>query len=120
MLNPDQVLLLYEIYGVTQAPNSVIDSGHYGLATTPNPVWQQTSIKQQLDQAIETIDSDFAISDRVVKILKEYECLGLDPSPIERDGYSFRYQRSLRRIKQVLYSYTGIIPNDSSNAITLG
>lgn len=120
MLTPSQELLLYEIYGVTKAADSVIDSGYYGLATTPNPVWQQTSIKQQLEKAIEIIESDSAISDRVAKILKEYECLGLDPSPIERDGYSFRYQRSLRRIKQLLYSYTGIIPSETTNAVPLG
>jgi hypothetical protein len=121
MLSPDQELLLYELYGVTKAADTVIDSGFYGLATTPNPVWQQTSLQQQLEKAIELINDDSAKVDRVGKILSEYQCLGLDPSNIDRDGYTFRYRNSLRRLKQVLYTYTGVIPCDGqSNTIPLG
>jgi hypothetical protein len=120
-LDRDQENLLYEIYGITRADDTVIDSGDYGLAITPMPIWSNASLQDRLAAAILKINSDHAMTRRVAKIVKEYECLALDPSQIERNGYSFRYNRSVNELKKRLYTYTGIVPaNGNANAVRLG
>lgn len=120
-LSSAQENLLHEIYQVTKASDVVIDGNFYGIAIAPQPVWIQGSLRDRLAAAIVAINADLGMSDRVGKILGQYDCLGLDPSNIDRNGYSFRYNQSVKRLKEALYTYTGIIPSDGqANNIGLG
>jgi hypothetical protein len=102
--------LLREIYGVSVTGGEIIISNPdpSGLPFTNYPFAFRTGIKQQLELAIAEIDLNPNASDRVTEILDEYQSWDLDPSPIEKDGYSFRHRRSLKRIMDVLTPYTRI------------
>lgn len=96
MLAPEEELLLFELYGIT-TPGTAIPIGEVDVV-----------IQNQLMAAIASINSDVAKVLRVQEILSEYTSIALDPSPIEREGYSFRLNRNLDHIKRLLYSYTAI------------
>jgi hypothetical protein len=120
-LNREQENLIYELYGVTRADDTVIESGDYGLAITPAPFWSNTSLKNRIAAAIVKINANPEQVARVATIVGQYSCMGLDPSSIERNGYKFNYNSSIAELKKRLYTYTGIVPAEgNANRITLG
>ena len=67
------------------------------------------SINQRLSTAITALDINEVRSTRVSEIITEYENFALDPSPIQKDGYSFSARRNVKAIYKALMPYTGIL-----------
>ena len=67
------------------------------------------SVNQRLSNAIAALDFNEVRSNRVSEILAEYENFALDPSPIQKDGYSFSARRAIKAIYKALMPYTGIL-----------
>jgi len=121
MLTEAQKLKLYEVYEVSHQADIVVTLGQGGQSL-PSPVFGVLQgVKAQLDIAIAFINTDAAQSERVGEILAEFDTFWLDPSTIDREGYKFNPTRNLKRIRQALFPYTGILFNSSSsNRIPLG
>lgn len=118
-LSDESILLLREIYDATIAPETIVAQN--GMSLSPYPIWTSTSLERRLQAAIDQIDRSQAAVDRVTEILSKYKELELDPSNIDRDGYSLRYKKSVRVLRRALYSYTGIwAESESNNQIRLG
>jgi hypothetical protein len=109
--------ILREIYEVPPSGDVVIAGDNTGYPTGfPLPTGGNNSIRQRLELAIAQLDTDVVSSTRVSAILAEYSNFDLDRSPIDKDGYSFRWQRNMAAIYKALYAYTGIlIRMDSGN-----
>lgn len=122
-LSDDTVLVLYEIYGVTFAPRTVITPGG-GLPPMLNITSTfHSSVQQQLEEAIARINASESQVKRVTEIVAEYSNFALDRSSIDRDGYSFKASRNLKAVQEALYTYTGILiqmPGRSNCRINLG
>lgn len=102
--------ILREIYEVPPVGDVVIAGDNTGYPTGfPLPTGGNNSIRQRLELAIATLDTDVVSSTRVSAILAEYSNFDLDRSPIDKDGYSFRWQRNMKAIYKALYAYTGIL-----------
>ena len=102
--------ILREIYEVPPVGDIVIaDEGDGYPSSFPLPSGGNNSIRQRLELAIAQLDTDLTSSTRVSAILAEYSNFALDPSPIDKDGYSFRSQRGMKAIYKALYAYTGIL-----------
>lgn len=111
--------LLHELYDAPYSSNTI--AAQNGYAISPFPIHTQTSLKQQLEAAIADIDADETKVTRVSEILAKYKDLDLDPSNIDRNGYSLRYKRSIRTLTRTLYTYTGIwVGTANSNQTPLG
>lgn len=112
--------LLYEIYEVSYRQTTTITGGG-GSAPTPTLFDVAVGVKKQLEDAIAEIDADDSQSARVGAIVAQYEEISTDFSTIDREGYSFRPEKNLSRIRKVLYPYTGIVFSPSGgNRIVLG
>lgn len=109
--------ILREIYEVPPIGDVVIAGDNTGYPTGfPLPTGGNNSIRQRLELAIARLDTLPTESTRVSTILAEYSNFDLDRSPIDKDGYSFRWQRNMKAIYKALYAYTGIlIRMDSGN-----
>lgn len=119
-LTTAQINLLHEVYECPQIA-TVIATGGTGVALPPLYIGTYTSVQTQLKAAIDFINQDVSRVTRVGEILAEYEGLALDPSPIERDGYSFSASRNLKAIRRALYPLTGILWNQAvTNRTPLG
>lgn len=102
--------ILREIYEVPPVGDVVIAGDNTGYPTGfPLPTGGNNSIRQRLELAIAQLDTDVVSSTRVSAILAEYSNFDLDRSPIDKDGYSFRWQRNMKAIYKALYAYTGIL-----------
>jgi len=80
------------------------------------------SVTQRLSTAIAALDLNEVRSNRVSEIIAEYETFNLDPSPIQKDGYSFSARRNIKAIYKALMPYTGILmqTGDSMTITPLG
>ncbi|MBW4660935.1 MAG: hypothetical protein KME15_19850 [Drouetiella hepatica Uher 2000/2452] len=119
-LSDRQEHLLFELYGIPYS-SKTISLGSNGLASMPPLTELHQSAKDRLQEAILEINIDPFKTERVGEILAEYEGISLDPSTIEREGYSFRFGRSISNLKDRLYAYTGIrVAGSFSNRMPLG
>ncbi|MBL1177651.1 hypothetical protein [Pantanalinema sp. GBBB05] len=126
-LTDAQKHLLHELYEVPYTSNVVYTSGK-GTAlgpaaqTTALAMFVENQVRNQLNAAIVEIDADETRVTRVGVILSRYEDLDLDPSNIDKDGYSFRYQKAVRELKRALSTYTGIwvVGGNNGNQTPLG
>jgi len=115
--------ILREIYEVPPIGDVVIAGDNTGYPTGfPLPTGGNNSIRQRLELAIQRLDTLPTESARVSAILAEYSNFDLDRSPIDKDGYSFRWQRNMKAIFNALYAYTGILirMGGGSNQTPLG
>lgn len=113
-------LLLHEIYQVPRT-NTTVVSGGYATASMSVVSWDYyRGVRDQLLEAIDTIDADEVAVQRVEEILVPYTEISTDRSHIDRDGYSFRPGRNLQAIKEALYPYTGIIMESRRGGNTFG
>lgn len=102
--------ILREIYEVPPVGDVVIAGDNTGYPTGfPLPTGGNNSIRQKLELELVNIDASPTKSARVSAILEEYSNFDLDRSPIDKDGYSFRWQRNMKAIYKALYAYTGIL-----------
>ncbi|GAC1493084.1 MAG: hypothetical protein NVS2B14_06060 [Chamaesiphon sp.] len=110
VLTSRQQQLLYEIYEVPYQIDIVITIGDG--ATLPSHIFGVIEgVKQRLDAAIAFINLEDSKVTRVGEILTEFETL----------RYSFKPNRNLRRLRQTLFPYTGIIFSEqTSNKLMLG
>jgi hypothetical protein len=106
---------LYEIYEVSHTQITTVTSGS-GYASTSTLFDVFKGVKQQLQDAILTIDADAGQVARVGEILSEFDNWALDPSTIDREGYSLKPSRNYKRVRMLLYSYTGILFRNSSGS----
>jgi len=119
-LTDRQEHLLFELYGLTYSPETVV-LGDHGFSTQPPFTEFQVSATTRLQRAILEINIDPYKVERVGEVLKEYEEIALDPSSIDREGYVFRQSKSIRTLKDRLYSYTGIrSQSHQGNRLRLG
>lgn len=113
-LTADQQNRLFEIYQVPVTLDTTVIGGASGLFQTPVVSLAglgQASVKGQLEKALVSINASAAQSERVAAILAEYDGFALDPSNIDKNGYSFRADKARKAILNALYVYTGIVPN---------
>lgn len=104
-----QELLLYEIYGLTE-PDAPIAARETNIDYT-----------NRVTEAINKINIDPNKVARVGEILEEYDQIALDPSNIDKDGYSFRMAKSIRLLTIRLYTYTGIpVRGKTNNQFKIG
>jgi len=106
LLTDRQTNLLYELYGLPFQLKT-ITLGDSGLSSAPPMTELFQSAKDRLAEAIGEINLEPDKVARVGEILTEYEGLSLDPSKIDRDGYSFKFRDSVQNLKERLYPYTG-------------
>lgn len=112
--------LLHEIYGIPYSNQTAI-AGDVYTRTVPMIAEAFVELQTHLLAAIDRIDSDETMVQRVGEILQKYSDLDLDPSNIDRDGYSLRYQKSIRTLQKALFPYTSIRAGDRScNSLRLG
>lgn len=110
LLTDTEKAILREIYEVPPLGDVIIAGEGDGYPSSfPLPTGGNNSIRQRLETAIATLDTDITASTRVSAILAEYSNFDLDRSPIDKDGYSFRWQRNMKAIYKALYAYTGIM-----------
>jgi len=123
LLTDRQTNLLYELYGLPFQLKT-ITLGETGLSSAPPLTDLFQSAKDRLREAIGEINLEPDKVARVGEILAEYEGLSLDPSKIDRDGYSFKFRDSIQNLKERLYPYTGIrVPRSGGgrgNRVPLG
>lgn len=114
--------LLMEIYGVTDMQEVYAAPGQSISSILPVSFSLTTPIVKQIDDAIASINTSPEKAARVETILAEYESISLDPSNIDREGYAFRLERTLTRIKALLRPYTGIFVGErgGSNITPVG
>lgn len=119
-LTDRQEHLLFELYGIPYSSTTIVMGGS-GLSSLPPLTELVATPKEHLRRAILDINLDPTKVERVAEILKEYESLSLDASPIDREGYQLRPNRNIRNLQQRLYPYTGIrICANDAHRIPLG
>lgn len=126
-LTDAQKHLLHEIYEVPYTSSVAYTSGK-GTAlgpaahTTSLAMFVEIQVRTQLNKAIVEIDADETRVTRVGTILSRYEDLDLDPSNIDKDGYSFRYRKAIAELRRALWTYTGIavVGGNGGNQTPLG
>ncbi|PSB26214.1 hypothetical protein [Stenomitos frigidus] len=113
--------LLYELFGIPYEPIAV-ETGEYGMPITQAILDPIQAPATRLKAAISSIDADETKVVRVREILAAYSDLSLDPSPIERNGYSLRPGKNIRLYRRLLFTYTGLISdiNTHGNRLPLG
>lgn len=62
---------------------------------------------------VSSINANESYVTRVAEVIEEYRGWSTDPSPIDREGYSFRAKRNLRALRAILYPYVGILIESS-------
>ncbi|MHC5825309.1 MAG: hypothetical protein ACYT04_58040 [Nostoc sp.] len=121
MLSDHQANLLFEVYELTQRDTTVVVGGEGTSRLEPDLFDSNTPVRQALTDAIALINSSPSQTLRVGVILEEFECISLDPSNIDKDGYQMRPDKILDAIRARLYPYTGILfKKNKSNKIPLG
>lgn len=100
--------LLYEVYGLPLPTTTQIVVGgslyYEGSVSRLNV----NALSKSLSNAIDLINTNQSVVDRVTEILDEFEGFAIDPSNIDKDGYSFRASQSKKAILEALKPYTGI------------
>ena len=122
-LTPDEEVLLYEIYECPQpGVDQVVLSPGDGVSVFPTYLAGATRVQDQLVKAIVFINASAARSDRVSAVLEEYAGFATDPSPIDREGYSFRASRNLKAFRRILYPIVGVLmtSGNTNNQMNLG
>ena len=122
-LTDHQINLLFEVYEITQRDTTVVVGGEGSSRLQPDLFNSNTSVRQALLDAITAINNLPSQAERVGVILEEFECISLDPSNIDKDGYQLRPNKNLAAIRRSLYPYTGILFKKNSgmcNIIPLG
>lgn len=109
MLNEHQINLLFEVYEITQRDTTVVVGGEGSSRLEPDLYNTNTPARQALSNAITAISESPSQVKRVGIILEEFECLSLDPSNIDKDGYQLRPNKNLAAIRARLFPYTGIL-----------
>jgi hypothetical protein len=112
--------LLFEIYQIprTARATTYIGGANY-FGSTDFPTDNRS--KEQLEEALVSINTSSAKVRRVKEILEEYMNFSTDPSNIDSKGYSFRAGKSLAALQRALQPYTGIlISTRNSNRVNLG
>lgn len=104
--------LLHEIFEIPYEPIAVQvgEAGFEVAASLLNPFQGTTA---RLNAAIISIDSDETMVTRVSEILTEFKDLSLDPSRIERNGYSLNPAKNICILQQRLFVYTGLLTRRS-------
>ncbi|NWF61783.1 MAG: hypothetical protein HXY43_21620 [Fischerella sp.] len=123
MLTDHQVNLLFEVYEITVRSTTVVIGGEGTSRLQPDLFGSNTSVRQALLDAIAAINESQSQVERVGVILEEFECISLDPSNIDKDGYQLRPHKNLAAIRARLYPYTGILfqkNGSESNKFKLG
>lgn len=113
--------LLFELFGLPYEPIAV-ETGEYGIPITQAVLDPIQAPATRLQAAIVSIDADETKVLRVREILTAYNDLSLDPSNIERNGYSLRPNKNIRHFRRLLFTYTGLISdvNTGGNRLPLG
>lgn len=114
---------IYELYETTSPGSfdSVIVAGSGGVTLTPNFLNSVTPIQTRLKEAIEFIDQDPSKVAAVQQLMDEYEGVRTDPSDIDKNGYKFRFTRTIKNLRTRMHPYTGILWNSGqSNRIPQG
>jgi len=122
-LTDHQINLLFEVYEITQRDTTVVVGGEGTSRLQPDLFNSNTSVRQALYEAIAAINDSPSQVERVGVILGEFECISLDPSNIDKDGYQLRPNKNLAAIRRSLYPYTGILFKKNSgcdNRVNLG
>jgi hypothetical protein len=122
-LTDHQVNLLFEVYEITQRDTTVVVGGEGSSRLEPDLFNSNTPVRQALTDAIAVINNLPSQVERVGTILEEFECISLDPSNIDKDGYQMRPDKNLAAIRRSLYPYTGILFKKNAgmyNKIPLG
>lgn len=121
LLTDHQINLLFEVYEITQRDTTVVVGGE-GTSRLQPDLFSNTSVRQALLDAIAAINDSPSQVERVGVILEEFECISLDPSNIDKDGYQLRPHNNLAAIRARLYPYTGVLfkKNSGCNIISLG
>jgi|GEM_PF-1348679 len=114
MLTEEHRLLLYEIYGVTPLNEVYAATGVSVGLILPASFSLTRPIVDQINTAFNWINENNERADRVETILEEYKTIALDPSSIDREGYQFRFSKSLQRIRETLRPYIGVYMTDNS------
>jgi hypothetical protein len=123
MLTDHQVNLLFEVYEISVRDTTVVVGGEGTSRLQPDLFNSNTSVRQALLNAIALINESQSQVERVGTILEEFECISLDPSNIDKDGYQLRPHKNLAAIRARLYPYTGILfksAGHGSNRFCLG
>ncbi|MBW4478606.1 MAG: hypothetical protein KME54_17540 [Tolypothrix brevis GSE-NOS-MK-07-07A] len=123
MLTDHQTNLLFEVYEITQRDTTVVVGGEGSSRLEPDLFNTNTPVRQALISAIASINESPSQVERVGVILEEFECISLDPSNIDKDGYQLRPDKNLAAIRRSLYPYTGILfksGGSRSNRFCLG
>ncbi|OKH14830.1 hypothetical protein NIES592_08105 [Fischerella major NIES-592] len=122
-LTDHQVNLLFEVYEITQRDTTVVVGGEGTSRLQPDLFNSNKSVRQALFDAIALINNSPSQVERVGVILEEFECISVDPSNIDKDGYQLRPYKNLAAIRARLYPYTGILfkkNGSESNKFRLG
>jgi hypothetical protein len=121
-LTDHQINLLFEVYEITQRDTTVVVGGEGRSRLEPDLFNSNTPVRQALTDAIAVINDSPSQVERVRTILEEFECISLDPSNIDKDGYQMRPDKILAAIRTRLFPYTGILFKKSVgiNKIPLG
>ncbi|MBO3459955.1 hypothetical protein G7B40_040220 [Aetokthonos hydrillicola Thurmond2011] len=114
-LTDHQINLLFEVYEITQRDTTVVVGGEGSSRLQPDLFNSNTPVRQALQNAIALINDSPSQTERVGTILEEFECISLDPSNIDKDGYQLRPQKNLAAIRARLYPYTGILFKSGGN-----
>ncbi len=120
-LSDNEKHLLFELFSLPYEPIAV-ETGEYGIPITQAVLDPIQSPVVRLQAAIVSIDADETKVLRVREILAAYNDLSLDISNIDRNGYSLRPNKNIRRYRQLLFTYTGLISdvNAGGNRLPLG
>ncbi|MBN3993885.1 MAG: hypothetical protein HWQ36_26225 [Nostoc sp. NMS2] len=108
-LTDHQANLLFEVYEITQRDTTVVVGGEGSSRLEPDLYNTNTPVRQALTDAIAAINNLPSQVERVGVILEEFECISLDPSNIDKDGYQMRPDKNLAAIRARLFPYTGIL-----------
>lgn len=111
--------LLFELYGATPLQEIYAAPGTPGVSILPASFSVTEPLVRAIERAFASINQDEAKVARVQAILDEYESISLDPSSIDRDGYRFRYEKSVETLRNLLLPYTGIVMGSGGHGNSL-
>ena len=108
---------IYELYETTSPGSfdSVIVAGTGGVTLSPNFLNSVTPVQERIQESIEQIDLNPSKVTAVQQLLDEYEGIRTDPSNIDKNGYSFRFKKTIRNLRTRMHPYTGILWTEGQN-----
>lgn len=114
---------IYELYEAIPPGqfDSVIVAGSGGVTLSPNFLSSATPVQRRIQDAITLIDLDPSKVTAVQELLDEYAGIRTDPSSIDKNGYAFRFNRTIKNLRMRMHPYTGILwTGGQSNRVPQG